>query len=87
MVLFLAFGFSLFFAKPIAAIVLAQWLLLYWKKPWGKIGLFFVALAVYVVLKLLCFVPVIGWIAIALAIFLTFGALLRTKAQLWKKFA
>ncbi|PIR48257.1 hypothetical protein COU80_05515 [Candidatus Peregrinibacteria bacterium CG10_big_fil_rev_8_21_14_0_10_55_24] len=87
MALFFAFGLSLFFAKPIAAIVLAQWLLLHWKKPWGKIGLFFVALAVYVVLKLFCFVPVIGWIAIALAIFLTFGALLRTKAQLWKKFA
>lgn len=75
--------FSLVFAKPIAAIVLTKALEGRTKKakPWGKVKVFFAALGLYLGLKLLTFVPVLGWMVIFAAICIAFGALLTAKMR------
>jgi len=85
--LFLMYGFAIFFAKALTAFILASFIALHYKKKWGKVALFFVSIAFLVLLKLLTFVPVIGWIINLVFILIAFGALLQVKMDVWKKFA
>ena len=87
LLLFAMYGFVIFFAKPLTALVLARWTELYYKKKWGKVTIFFVSIGLYVLLKLIGLVPVVGWIIVLLLILLAFGALLETKIEKWKKIA
>ncbi|MFH1670682.1 MAG: hypothetical protein ABIA92_03790 [Patescibacteria group bacterium] len=87
LLLFFVYGFAIFFAKAIAAFILASFIALQYKKRWGKVALFFVSIALFVLLKLLTFVPVIGWIINLVFILIAFGALLQVKMNVWKKFA
>jgi len=85
--IFIMYGFAIFFAKPLTAITLAKWTELKYKKKWGKTRLFFVSIGAYLLLKLLGFIPIVGWIVCILAILLAFGALLQAKWEIWKKVA
>ncbi|MBU2260044.1 hypothetical protein KKC44_05575, partial [Patescibacteria group bacterium] len=87
LLLFFVYGFAIFFAKALAAFILASFIALQYKKKWGKVALFFVSIALFVLLKLLTFVPVIGWIINLVFILIAFGALLQVKMNVWKKFA
>jgi len=87
LLLFFSYGFALFFAKPLTALVIAGWAQQYYKKKWGKIAFFFVAVGFYILLKLLVMVPVIGWIIVLAIILIAFGALVETKFEKWKKIA
>ncbi|MBU0766473.1 hypothetical protein KKF55_01650 [Patescibacteria group bacterium] len=87
LLIFLIYGFAIFFAKALTAFIFASFISLYYKKKWGKVALFFVAIAFLVLLKLLTFVPIIGWIINLVFILIAFGALIQMKMDIWKKFA
>ncbi|MFA7682484.1 MAG: hypothetical protein WCX61_05665 [Candidatus Peribacteraceae bacterium] len=87
LLLFVTYGFTIFFAKPLAAMVMAKWIEAKYKKNWGKVGFFFVSIAAYIVLKLLWFIPIVGWLLILAAVLIAFGALIQTKMEIWKKVA
>lgn len=80
-----AFLFMLYIVKPIAAIMLVQWYTHVNKKDWSKAALFFAAATVFLVMKVLYFIPIIGWIALLIIGFATIGAMLSVKADLYKK--
>jgi hypothetical protein len=84
---FALYGFSIVFALPLTAIVAAKWCEIKYKKKWNKVAFFFVAVGVYLILKIVGFIPIIGWIAVMLAVLLAFGAMLQAKIALWKKYA
>ena len=77
--------FSIVFAKPIAALTFARALEIWWKKGWGKIWIFLLSLVLYIALKILSVIPVIGWLVVVVAVFFAFGALLATKWAKWEK--
>ena len=84
LLILVAYMFSILFAKTLTALVLAQAFVLHYKKNWGKVTLFFLALAFYIALKIIGLIPVLGWIVCVATIFFAFGALLTTK---WAKFS
>ena len=79
--------FSIIFAKPIAAIVVAKYCALRWKRKWKKPAIFLVSIGAYVVLKVLALVPLIGWLVVLAVICAAFGALMECKYVRWKKVA
>ncbi|MCF7844744.1 MAG: hypothetical protein K9M03_02870 [Kiritimatiellales bacterium] len=83
----MSYGFAIFFAKALTAFVFASFIALHYKKKWGKVALFFVSIALFVLMKLLGFVPVIGWIINIILILIAFGALMQVKMDVWKKVA
>lgn len=82
---FLATGyvFSLIFAKPLTAIVLAKWIEQSLKAPLHGILLFLLSVGILIVLKLLFFIPVFGWITLLLAVCGSYGAIIMMK---WERF-
>ena len=83
--LFFYYVFLLIFLKPIAALVLARTLEDYWKQKWSFWLAFVWTLAVYVVLKLLMIIPVVGWIAVVLLCMAGLGADMIVKWDRFKK--
>ncbi|MDD5075327.1 MAG: polymer-forming cytoskeletal protein, partial [Candidatus Peribacteraceae bacterium] len=79
------YAFSFVFAKPLAALVLAESFSLSRKKEWGKVSVFLSAVLIYIVLKIVGLIPVIGWISCTTAVLFAFGALLSTKWSKWMK--
>lgn len=77
--------FSLAFAKPLAAIILAKWIEQSVRTPLHGMLLFLLAIGIFIILKLLIVVPFFGWIALFLAVCSAFGALITTKWERWKK--
>lgn len=71
------YGTSLLFMRPLAAIVLARWLEHRRKGKWSFFLMLIVSFGIYIVLKLLIFIPILGWIVCAVAMLLGFGALLK----------
>ncbi|MDD5623104.1 MAG: polymer-forming cytoskeletal protein [Candidatus Peribacteraceae bacterium] len=84
LLIIMTYAFTIVFAKPLTAVLLAQAIALYYKKSWGKPVLFCIALALYLVLKIVSFVPLVGWLLCAAAVLFAFGALITTK---WARFA
>jgi hypothetical protein len=79
--------FAFWFIGPVSAIVIAKWIQMTYKKKWGLAVFFFVCVGVLILLKVLWMVPLIGWIIKLLVTFATFGALMMTKHEKWKKIA
>lgn len=82
---FALYFISLLFANALTAIVIAKWAEVYWKRKWNKTGLFFVAVFVYILLKVLGFIPVLGWIVKFVLVCMAFGALAQTEYEKFKK--
>lgn len=76
---------SMFFSPIIASVILARIAEMRYRKKWGTINLFFAALGIYVLLKLLWLIPFIGWIIVLFAIFATYGAFETVKYERLKK--
>jgi len=84
--IFIMYGFMIFFAKPLTAIVLAKSTeIKYAKKKWGKTKVFFSSLGYFIALKFIGIIPVIGWILVMIGVFIAFGAMLDTDWEKWKK--
>ncbi len=75
----------LLFAAPVTAMLAARWLQLTLKKNWNFWALFGVSFVALLILKLLSFVPVIGWAIKVVVILFAVGALIETKVLKWKK--
>ena len=73
------YGFSLLFAAPITAMVLAKWLETRRVGLWSKPLFFLVSLLLFILLRLLLLVPAIGWIAAGIFICAAYGAILEPK--------
>ena len=77
------YGFTIYFAKPVTAMVLAKLMELHHKKKRGKWGFIGFSILFYILLKILGFVPIIGWIVCFVIVCSAYGALITTK---WEKF-
>lgn len=80
-----AYILLLLFASPLSAMVLARWVEFATEKKWNKLAFFGMSLAAFLVLKILNFIPVIGWLVKGVLIFLALGAYLLTKYAKFKK--
>lgn len=76
---------SIVFAKVLAALALAQWWALRYKKEWSKSTLFFVSILIFFILKILVLIPIIGWVILLFAVAATFGALITTKFEIYRR--
>jgi cytoskeletal protein CcmA (bactofilin family) len=76
--LFFAFlyGFSLLFAAPLTAATLVRWLELRRDAQWSRGKIVLVGLVLFVAIKLLLFIPVVGWLLVLIPVCAAFGALL-----------
>jgi hypothetical protein len=73
------YGFSLYFAASVAALVLAKWIEARRAGSWGKPFFFLVSLLLFIILKLLLFIPAVGWIAAGIFICAAFGAIVESR--------
>lgn len=74
---------SLLLAKPLSAIVLARLIEKRTHAKWSGAAAFFASLGIYVALRLLMLVPIVGWIAVDAAICAAFGAYLMQKGKIF----
>lgn len=79
------FFISILLAKPLTAMVFARWLEVRGGKKWSGIARFAAALGLYVLLKLLMLVPIVGWIAVLAAVCMAYGALMSAKYAIFKE--
>lgn len=77
--------FTVFFAKPFTAVLLAKWVQLHYEKKWGALLLFLAAVGFYVVLRILVLVPLVGSMVVLVATLMMFGALSHTEYQKFMK--
>jgi hypothetical protein len=85
--IFFLYLFSAFIAKVLTAMVLAKWIEIKRKVRWGKIASFFASFGLFIILKLLMFIPIVGWIAVAIFVCAAFGAIMVTEWKLFRKVA
>jgi len=76
---------TVMFAKVCAALVFARLIELKSKRTWHPVGVFFVALLIFVGLKLLFFIPILGWAICFLLVVSAYGALSTVKLEKYKK--
>lgn len=67
----------LLLTQVITAVLATYWLALRYHKQWSKVQHIFIALGLFIVIKLVSLMPVAGWLLILLAAMLSFGALWR----------
>ncbi|MDD5025804.1 MAG: hypothetical protein PHH13_00325 [Candidatus Peribacteraceae bacterium] len=84
---FVAYGFMLFFLKPMTAIVAARWLEVHYQRNWGRWMAFIVSVGCFIIIKLLGLIPFLGWIAVSVAALIALGAITVTKWEKFKKVA
>ena len=75
------YGFSLVFAKPMAALVIGKWIEHKSGMHWGKVMLYFVCIGVYIAIKVAVLIPILGWLAWFVVFLLTIGALKTTELK------
>jgi cytoskeletal protein CcmA (bactofilin family) len=75
------YAVSILLAKPLTALIFAHWLRLRSNKKWAGWQMFLAAVGLFVVLKLLILIPILGWLICLIAICMAFGALLMTKKE------
>lgn len=78
--------FSLWFSLAITALVATFALMTYKKLKWDWWQIWLASLLMYVVLKLVIMIPVIGWMVVPIAVCVAFGALLMMKKEYWVKY-
>ncbi len=81
----LLFALSILFAKALSAIVFARYIEMQYKKKWNVWILFLVSLGIFLGLKLVGVLPIVGWIVTSVAILMGYGAVLRVKFERYKK--
>jgi len=79
------YGFSIYFAKPLTAMVIAQWIEVRHKRKWGYWPFVGMSILMFLGLKLLGCVPLVGWVICLLLVCAAFGALMVTKWQRFQK--
>jgi cytoskeletal protein CcmA (bactofilin family) len=73
---------SLLVAKALSAVVIARAIEAHRKAKWSGPAAFFASFGVYMLLRLLMVIPVIGWLACMVAVFMAVGAYMMTKGKI-----
>jgi cytoskeletal protein CcmA (bactofilin family) len=73
---------SLFFLPAVASITITKWLDQYYHKNWNKSLTFVVSMGVFLIMRFLGIIPILGWLAKAIILLMALGALMVIK---WKK--
>lgn len=81
----LMFALSILFAKALTAMVFARYIEAQYKKKWSTWMLFLISLGLFLALKVIDIIPIIGWIATTVAVLMGYGAVLRVKYERYKK--
>ena len=76
---------SLMLAQVCTAMVFARWTELRYKKKWSNVTVFFVALGIFIALRVIHFIPILGWIITSVAVCLAFGSLMQAKYDRYMK--
>ncbi len=76
-------AFSLLFANAISALVIANGINVRYEKGWDKWSVMLVALLSFLALKLVSFIPFVGWLIAFVVIGMSFGSLVLSHAK-WK---
>jgi len=76
---------SLFFLPAASALIIAKTLGQYYHKQWGRGTIFLVSMGVYIVLRFIGAVPIIGWLAKAIVLLIALGTLVIVKWERIKK--
>ncbi|KKP37457.1 MAG: hypothetical protein UR28_C0030G0014 [Candidatus Peregrinibacteria bacterium GW2011_GWF2_33_10] len=79
------YTFTIYLAKVVTAITLAKLIDTQHKMKWSKGWIFFISLLLFIALKVIAFLPIIGWIINLVIICAAFGALIETKMERVKK--
>lgn len=82
---FFAYAFSIYFAKPITAMVFAKYLEAKYKKKWSFWPYVGVSILCLLGLKIIGMAPVVGWLVVASLIFAAYGAVIQAKGEKWQK--
>ncbi|MDD4319906.1 MAG: polymer-forming cytoskeletal protein [Candidatus Peribacteraceae bacterium] len=85
LLLLAAYAFTFVFIVPVASLVAAKWIELTYEKEWSRLALFGVSIGVFILLRLIGIIPVVGWIAKGIVVLLALGALLVVKMNRLKK--
>lgn len=67
---------SLFFSSVLTAMVLAKYTQKLFNKKWGKTMFFLISIVLLIALKALAILPILGWFAKCILVFIAVGALL-----------
>ncbi len=81
----LLFLLSIIFAKALTAMVFTRYIEAQYKKKWNTWAIFGISLAIFLFLKMVALVPVVGWIITTAAVLIGYGAVLRVKYERYKK--
>lgn len=76
------YGFSLGFAHILSSVLVTYWWQEYHQVQWSKRKVVLVAVGVFVLLKVVTSIPILGWLISAVVVAITFGAIL---AELLRK--
>jgi len=77
--------FTVFYAHAFASVLYAKWLQLRYKKNWSTFRLFLASVGIYVLLRVVSLIPLLGTFAISLLVLMMFGALAHTEYVKYKK--
>ncbi|MDH5720970.1 MAG: hypothetical protein OEZ13_10225 [Spirochaetia bacterium] len=72
----------LIFARPITAIMLAQWLQKKLNKEWSKTEMLFISFGIFLLLLFISFIPIVGWLLSAVILAAATGSALQI---MWQK--
>lgn len=77
--------FSIVFSKTLTAVILAKWIEQTTRTPLHWIVVLLLSVGIFIVLKLLVVIPLLGWLLLVLAVCSAFGALLMTSYERFRK--
>jgi cytoskeletal protein CcmA (bactofilin family) len=76
-------GLSMLFTHLLSAVVITHWLKVRYNKAWDRAYLFLVSLGIYLVIKGVSLIPIIGWIVSLILVMASFGAILLARRALF----
>ncbi len=76
-------GLSMLFTHLLSAVVITHWLNVRYNKAWDRLYLFLVSLLIYIALKGISLIPIIGWLFAIFIVVASFGALLLARRALF----
>lgn len=76
-------GLSILFAHLLSATVITHWLKVRYNKAWDRIYLFLISLVIYIAIKGLAMIPILGWLFSIFIVLVSFGALLLARRAIF----
>jgi cytoskeletal protein CcmA (bactofilin family) len=77
--------FSIYFAYALTGILLAKWVQVKYQKKWSTLIFFLASVGMYVLLRIVTLIPVVGTLAVLILTLMMFGALMHTEYHKYLK--